>query len=147
MRTISRGAARFPTLSRGPRRNHIQTAGEMERHCLRQGMLAQGRDAFKKSEGRAGRAEGCSNCVTAIRDWRLSLSQSWIVSSAANEAVKSALAQSVYFHDDPADAVVGLFAMARGRYLLSGGRFVHGTGRNGLYQRARPRRTGAGGSM
>jgi phytoene dehydrogenase-like protein len=72
------------------------------------------------------------NCIESAnpgtkRKPPLSLAQKFAALFGDDEAIKCALAANLsYYHDDPATLPWQSFALAQGRYLLSGGCFVHG---------------------
>src|SRR5258705_5478017 len=96
----------------------------MERIASAVGTLSQGSGAFRRPREALG---ALLKLLSAVPDWRLSLSQKLTRVFGDNEAVKCALAANLsYYHDDPATLWWVFFAIAQGSYLLSGGRFVQG---------------------
>src|SRR6266699_577823 len=101
-----------------------QLLEEMERIASAVGTLSQGSGAFRKPREALG---ALLILLSAVPDWRLSLSQKLTRVFGDNEAVKCALAANLsYYHDDPAALWWVFFAIAQGSYLLSGGRYVQG---------------------
>src|SRR3977135_1798090 len=97
-----------------------QLLEEMERIASAVGTLSQGSGAFRKPREALG---ALLKLLSAVPDWRLSLSQKLTRVFGDNEAVKCALAANLsYYHDDPAALWWVFFAIAQGSYLLSGGR-------------------------
>lgn len=75
----------------------------------------------------------------------LSLAQKFDALFGDDEAIKCALAANLsYYHDDPATLPWRSFALAQGRYLLSGGCFVHGGSQRLSSSLARAIRSAAG---
>src|SRR3979411_308420 len=101
-----------------------QLLEEMERIASAVGTLSQGSGAFRRPREALG---ALLKLLSAVPDWRLSLSQKLTRVFGDNEAVKCALAANLsYYHDDPATRWWVFFAIAQGSYLLSGGRYVQG---------------------
>src|SRR6267142_661990 len=101
-----------------------QLLEEMERIASAIGTLSQGSGAFRKPREALG---ALLKLLSAVPDWRLSLSQKLSRLFGDNEAVKCALAANLsYYHDDPATLWWVFFAIAQGSFLLSGGRYVQG---------------------
>src|SRR6266849_2459243 len=101
-----------------------QLLEEMERIASAVGTLSQGSGAFRKPREALG---ALLKLLSAVPDWRLSLSQKLTRLFGDNEAVKCALAANLsYYHDDPATLWWVFFAIAQGSFLLSGGRYVQG---------------------
>lgn len=97
---------------------------EMERIATGVGVLSAGRQAFDSP------MQGVSALIKVLpllRTWRLSLAERLQQALGDNEAAKCALAANIlYWHDDPAKLWWGLFAIAQGGYLASGGRYIEG---------------------
>lgn len=119
-------AARAALSDRFPQaRSGVETLlEEMERIATGAGALSAGRHAFDNP------LQGVSALVKVLpllRNWRRSLAERLERAFGDDEAVKCALAANIlYWHDDPAQLWWGLFAIAQGGYLASGGRYIEG---------------------
>ena len=89
-----------------------QLLEEMERIASAVGTLSQGSGAFRRPREALG---ALLKLLSAVPDWRLSLSQKLTRVFGDNEAVKCALAANLsYYHDDPAALWWVFFAIAQG---------------------------------